>query len=251
MPSDNRHERVQIAKRKWTEISQRLDQVLELLNCDPDSLIQWQKNQENLCQCPVNPRHRVPKVAYPKHAESCLAKSRGIYYAKKEKVSALRKTEIGNFQHIKQRQSIKNKALPSSLPFYKQAPAVVSFVDKPDSVDNDHQNIIHVQTSQYPESTEARDEAYRKEVQIAQTLRRQHQVRIADFNVDSFQDTLDNTRDASGSQSKSVTQLAMENRDYRRRRKVYRVKMSQRKPIDIQRQIIEGYMQEFVYQSNA
>ncbi|KAG0179244.1 hypothetical protein DFQ29_002335 [Apophysomyces sp. BC1021] len=229
MSENTRKQRLQIAKQRLAQTSQRLDRILTLINCDRDALIQWQKDQDKLCPCPIDPRHRVPKSSYNNHYQACLSKSRGV-------------------DNLSQ-----GKSPPSSLPFYKHAPAVVSFVEKHESLDKDHQNIVHIQTNQYLESVQARDKAYRDQVQTAQTLRRQHHIQPSDFNVDNLQNILgtpDETQERE-SRPKSASQTLMENRDYRRRRKVYRVKMSQRTPIEMQRQIVEAYMNEFSLETDS
>ncbi|KAI9027127.1 hypothetical protein CLU79DRAFT_740408 [Phycomyces nitens] len=238
----SRHQRqyqLQEAKKRLAKADKAFDAILTSLGWDRKNVKQWQEAQVKLKTCPFNHRHRVPAASFKAHSRSCLLKSRGI-------------------------RGISNEpAPPSSLFYYQKAPFVVSFVDQdtqPDTAGNGYAVYpLPVSCSRPPTAFEAleptpmsvpaRDREYVECVRKAQEIRQRSQVKHLDFDRAGFEQVVEKAKQLQGQKEAQTNEVSAshlaENRDYRRRPKAYRVSLTQRTPTQIQRQLVQAYMQDF------
>ncbi|CAO3611561.1 unnamed protein product [Mucor hiemalis] len=226
---DVRHSQLVLIEKKIETANDKINDILQKLGWTREELITWHNDRKRLQTCPFNKRHVVPEQAMKEHYRSCLLKSRGAKTVKKGKESE------------------------SSLFFYKQSPSVVSFV-----VNNrlgEHKNIIDTtllqhqqqQTQHYYvkelepiQSITEKCQAYDQVIQRSNQLQNDHHQhhRIANLKeIDSL---------VLEKQKRKKSQLHNEREQLnKRRRKQYRVKVKMNTATEIQKELINAYMQEY------
>ncbi|KAL0092549.1 hypothetical protein J3Q64DRAFT_1830051 [Phycomyces blakesleeanus] len=240
MSREQRLKQLEDAKQRFLKKDESLDKILGSLGWNRENVKQWQETQAKLKTCPFNRRHRVPAASFKAHSRSCLLKSRGI-------------------------RGISNEPEPpSSLFYYQKAPFVVSFVDKntqfsdtagngyavyPLPVSGSRPPTAFEALEPTPMSVQARDREYVECVLKAQEIRQRNQVKHLDLDRAGFEQVVEKAKQLQAQKEVQANEVSTsqfaENRDYRRRPKAYRVSLTQRTPTQIQKQLVEAYMQDF------
>ncbi|KAI9280997.1 hypothetical protein BC943DRAFT_330287 [Umbelopsis sp. AD052] len=120
--------------------------------------------------------------------------------------------------------------LKSSVPFYTQSRNVVSFLQDPAQVPTSHHPVQHL-----PERAN-----YAQLVEISRAVsKNDSNGPLPDLVLREKE-----RRERESALAKSREQRLADERDYKRRRKTYRTKSGFKKAIDIQRDLVEGYMND-------
>lgn len=224
---DVRHSQLVLIEKKIETANDKINAILQKLDWTREELVAWHNGRKRLQICPFNKRHVVPEKSMREHYRVCLLKSRGAKTAKKAKKSK------------------------SSLFFYKQSPSVVSFV-----VNNsleEHKNIIDTtllhqqQTQNYYvkelepiQSITERCQAYDQVIQRSNQLQKDHHPHHSIANLKEI-DSL-----VLEKQKRKKNELHNEREQLnKRRRKQYRVKVKMNTATEVQKELINAYMQEY------
>ncbi|CAO3670274.1 unnamed protein product [Umbelopsis vinacea] len=119
--------------------------------------------------------------------------------------------------------------MKSSLPFYVQSQQVVSFVSDPAQATL-NQNAVQ----KLPEGA-----TY---VQLAELGHKDDRIRT--LGIPDLVQREKEKRERESQWNKTREEILADERDYKRRRKTYRTKNSHKKAIEIQRDMVEGYMND-------
>ncbi|KAI7883113.1 hypothetical protein K492DRAFT_185386 [Lichtheimia hyalospora FSU 10163] len=187
-------------------INQKIDSILAALHWNRQDLKDWYTKEQDECvSCPYDRRHMVPRDRHRSHVRKCMEKH--------------------------QYGSGARKKLPSSARyFYAHAPAVVSF--QTDATVEDQQKCTAQGVLVYPLSDDSSVHSAR-ELRIKYNRPDPGPGDIHDMTQDDKSDTT--TTEQSSSDPRAI----------KRRPKTYRVKVTkQRTAIEVQRQLVQAYMQE-------
>ncbi|KAG2181429.1 hypothetical protein INT43_009012 [Umbelopsis isabellina] len=188
------------------EISQQIDHLLTELELDRDTLLTWYKNNSTVRTCPFNRSHIVPSTSLKSHCETC---------------QQIRMVDT----------QAKYQTPTSSLPFYTHSSRVISFVA-------DH--------ALWKERTRANLQQLHDNAtydQLAQT-RRSDNNEPSNTAIPDLVEHEKQRRERDRRAQKSRQEILAEERDYKRRRKTWRTKNVRSKAIDIQHDLVEGYMKD-------
>ncbi|CAG8445360.1 10310_t:CDS:2 [Ambispora leptoticha] len=212
------------------EITKQLDdydhkfnKLLNELSWSREFLESREEETQNWVICPFDASHRVPHKSYEAHYKRCELKYHGI------------KKERGM-----QRQ------LPSSTFYYKDAPSVISLLE----TDELRKTARAAPSIGQSPTVEQRLSEYLKALSDSNQIRLAHHNRQKRDVYQNFDEVWENLQKFKEQNQglKSREELLAEQRDYKRRRKSYRaknIKVTQRTPTLIHRDIIAAYMEDF------
>ncbi|CAG8591831.1 7023_t:CDS:2 [Diversispora eburnea] len=207
---------------------------MEQLSWDIESLRILHQEFDSFITCSFNAAHKVPIKSYEQHHIRCELKHHGII------------SESGR----------KRKQVPSSTFFYRKAPAVLSLdkeeLQKTAAYGSANNNVGQSLT------VGQRLEEYEKEMAMFNSIRAENKQQKRDEyqNFDAIWEAVQKKKGkktlkalSENSGQKSRAELLAEQRDYKRRRKSYRAKnirITQRTPTQIHRDLIAAYMEDFI-----
>ncbi|KAH8549015.1 hypothetical protein BGW37DRAFT_504712 [Umbelopsis sp. PMI_123] len=187
-------------------LSSQIDQLLKTLAWDKQDLISWYKARANIKVCRVDESHIVPAESYARHTIRCHTER--VTYSKE------------------------NEEPKSSLPFYTQSNKVVSFVQDPAQVSTNHHPVQRL-----PEGAD-----YAQLIDISRAVK-QEDITHTQVVPDLVQREKDK-RERESALAKTREQRLADERDYKRRRKSYRTKSGRKKATELQRDLVDGYMND-------
>ncbi|CAG8593254.1 13210_t:CDS:10 [Ambispora gerdemannii] len=220
---NNRDSYITELTKQLDDYDQKLDKLLKELSWSREFLKSREEETQNWVICPFDASHKVPNKSYEAHYKRCELKYHGI------------KKERGV-----QRQ------LPSSTFYYKDAPSVISLLETDESR-RATRAAPHIGQSL---TVEQRLSEYLKDLSDSNQIRLTHHDRQKHDVYQNFDEVWENLQKfkEQNQGSKSREELLAEQRDYKRRRKSYRaknIKVTQRTPTLIHRDIIVAYMEDF------
>ncbi|RUO96187.1 hypothetical protein BC936DRAFT_142460 [Jimgerdemannia flammicorona] len=257
-------------------LKSQLDSILNVLKMTPDELEQTHNvhvaatiymfnGSELLRTCPFNSLHRVPKESFDAHFKTCQLAYYGIKSERKPKLPS------SMFFYLN---------APSVVSLLDKEPSVTASAISPQNIihvapdPTPQPNVSSIST------VEQRDAAYVRDSELGSRLRSEHQVPTC-YELPNLDEALERARSFKGilfllglvacillktayevvgnagdhgdasfccqqtQSEKTRAELLAEQRDYKRRRKSYRAKVTHKTPIEIQRDIINAYMQDF------
>ncbi|KAJ8660501.1 hypothetical protein O0I10_003959 [Lichtheimia ornata] len=189
-------------------INDKIDSILAALHWDRQDLKNWYIQEQRECvSCPFDRRHLVPRDGQESHLRKCMEKH--------------------------QKDGGARRKLPSSARyFYAHAPAVVSFQTDATVEDQQKRNAQGVLV--YPLSDDS-------------SVRFARELRIKYNRPDPGPGNIHDMTQEEGDKADTMTdeQSSSGPRAIKRRPKTYRVKVTkQRTAIEVQRQLVQAYMQE-------
>ncbi|CAI2170893.1 3013_t:CDS:2 [Funneliformis geosporum] len=201
------------------EYDKQFEKLLNELSWDLENVKIQQQRVNALVNCPFNPAHRIPSKSFERHYRKCELKFHGIH------------SELG-----------RRKQLPSSNFYYQNTTSVISLNKeiKEGSLPNNNVQSLTV---------DQRLQEYESEVEKSNQIREQLQQEKQDLyqNFDQVWEAVQKMKEQNQGH-KTREELLAEQRDYKRRRKSYRaknIKITQRTPTQIHKDLIEAYMEDF------
>ncbi|KAI9366318.1 hypothetical protein BD770DRAFT_375951 [Pilaira anomala] len=206
---NNRHSQLVLISKRVEKANEQINQIIEKLGWTRQELKAWQNSQHQLVTCPLNKRHRVSKDKIKQHYTRCLLKSRGAKLVK-------------NTQQV-----------PSSLFFYKKASGVVSFIEDDDRNKNRMNTVITELEPAPSNTTLEKRQAYDQVIQQSNRLRHDRTKLVLSDEID--RQVLENQK----------KKRLLDSQQQSKRSKKYRIKMKMNTPTEIQRELINAYMEQF------
>ncbi|KAI7892980.1 uncharacterized protein EV154DRAFT_503531 [Mucor mucedo] len=222
MDIDTRHNQLVLISKRVEKANEKINEILEKLGWTRSQLKQWQTEQKKVMICPFDKRHQVPPSTMKEHYRQCLYKSRGT-------------------------QMVKETRPPSSLFFYQDAPSIVSFVDPQTKIVEPHKNIIETlppQQEYYVEELKAIPTIEEKRQAYDQMIERSKQLRLESHRRQLVTSAIDRRVHEKQNRLKKKAHEDQQQLN-KRKRKQYRIKMKMITPTEIQRELINAYMQEY------
>ncbi|CAB4376807.1 hypothetical protein RhiirA5_452755 [Rhizophagus irregularis] len=218
--SQSRLNQIEAYESQLKEYNKHFENLLNELSLDLENVKIQQQEIKSLVNCPFNPAHKVPSKSFGRHFRKCELKFHGIH------------NELG-----------RRKKLPSSNFFYQNSPSVISLNKE------ELQQISEIKEGPLSLTVDQRLQKYEKEIGMCDQIREQHQQQKKDIyqNFDQVWEAIQKMKEQSQGQ-KTREELLAEQRDYKRRRKSYRaknIKITQRTPTQVHRDIIAAYMEDF------
>ncbi|RHZ54164.1 hypothetical protein Glove_429g36 [Diversispora epigaea] len=220
-----RQELIESYQNQLNEYDKKLKELLAELSWDIESLGILHQEFNSFITCSFNAAHKVPIKSYEQHHTRCELKHHGII------------SEGG-----------RRKQVPSSTFFYRKSPAVLSLdkeeLQKTAAYGSANNNVGQSLT------VSQRLEEYEKEMAMFNSIRAENKQQKRDEyqNFDAIWEAVQKKKGENSGQ-KSRAELLAEERDYKRRRKSYRAKnirITQRTPTQIHRDLIAAYMEDFI-----
>ncbi|RIA89189.1 hypothetical protein C1645_738835 [Glomus cerebriforme] len=218
--SQSRLNQIEAYETQLNEYNKQFENLLNELSLSLENVKIRQQEFNSLVICPFNPAHKVPPKSFERHFRKCELRFHGIH------------NELG-----------KRKKLPSSNYFYQNASSVVSLNKE------ELQQISEIKEGPLSLTVVQRLQEYEKEIEMCDQIREQHQQQKKDVyqNFDQIWEAVQKMKEQNQGQ-KTREELLAEQRDYKRRRKSYRaknIKITQRTPTQVHRDIIAAYMEDF------
>ncbi|GBC02464.1 hypothetical protein RclHR1_04640007 [Rhizophagus clarus] len=218
--SQSRLDQIEAYETQLNEYNKQFENLLNELSLDLENVKFQQQEIKSLVNCPFNPAHKVPSKSFGRHFRKCELKFHGIH------------NELGG-----------RKKLPSSNYFYQNAPSVISLNKE------ELRQMPEIKEGPLSLTVDQRLRRYEKEIEICDQIREQHRQQRKDVyqNFDQVWEAVQKMKEQNQGQ-KTREELLAEQRDYKRRRKSYRaknIKITQRTPTQVHRDIIAAYMEDF------
>ncbi|CAG8531429.1 2227_t:CDS:2 [Acaulospora morrowiae] len=224
MSFTERQELIQSYENQIDEYEKKFEELLTELSWDFETLKIRKQETDGLMTCPFNAAHKVPVKSYERHHKSCELKQYGIT------------SERG-----------RRKQVPSSAFFYQNSPVVLS-LNKEELQKTAADGSANSSVGQGL-TVSQRLEEYEKEMAAFNRIRSERKQQRRD-DYQNFDEIWEAVQKKKGENQgyKSRAELLAEQRDYKRRRKSYRaknIKITQRTPTQVHRDLIAAYMEDF------
>ncbi|KAI8880747.1 hypothetical protein K501DRAFT_335173 [Backusella circina FSU 941] len=205
---DTRHNQLVVLSKRVKETNDKLNIILEKLGWTREELRQHITKR----QCPFNKQHVVTEKNFKEHYRRCLLKSRNV-------------------------STRQPKLPPSSIFFYKNTKNIVSFTSN-NYITTPLRQSYFVEELAPPFTTAEKRAEYDAMIEYKRRMGVDHQHATWMNSMDFIMSTKEENNN-NNNKSRMIES------DSKRRPKQYRGKMKSMTPTEIQRELINGFMQEF------
>ncbi|GAA5812161.1 hypothetical protein MFLAVUS_005611 [Mucor flavus] len=210
---NNRHSQLVLISKKVEKANDQINQVISKLGWTRKELQEWRNQQKKLVICPFDKRHYVSSRNMKEHYRRCLLKSRGT------KVAKLKMLNIENLKSAKSEPNMEG---------YKNRIDTMTAVQQPGYIE---------ELEAIPTIAE-KCQAYDQMIQRSNLLRKDHH----HTNL-VLSDEID--RQVLAKKKSQLQQQQQQQQQQSKKSKKYRVKMKINTPTEIQRELIQAYMQQY------